>query len=83
MQKITSTKLFRVTLVAALFLLLIFLNPARIFDPVRSGFNLVISPFQRFFYALSVDFAGAKEFFGSIGRLNQENEKLIEKISNS
>jgi rod shape-determining protein MreC len=46
---------------------------------VRSGFVLVLSPFQKFFYSLSVDFAGAREFFGSIGRLNQENENLIEK----
>lgn len=77
MQKFSSTKLFKVIFIAALFLGLIFLNPYKIFNPVRSGFNLVLLPFQKVFYSFSVGFENTKDFFASVGNLKGENEKLI------
>jgi rod shape-determining protein MreC len=77
MQKLISTKLFRVSIVATLFLLLVFLNPVSLFNPIRSGFFLVLSPFQKFFYSVAIYFENTKEFLGSIGDLKSKNEKLI------
>jgi len=77
MQKFTSTKLFKVVLIAALFMLLVFLNPASVFDPIRSGFSAMLLPFQKVFYSFSAGLEGVKEFAGSIGQLKRENEQLM------
>lgn len=77
MQRFVKTKLFRVFLIAALFLLLIFLNPVNIFNPVRSGFLTVLMPFQKAFFSFSAGIDGMKEFIVSIGQLKEENKKLI------
>jgi rod shape-determining protein MreC len=77
MQKFIYTKLFKVILIAALFLLLVFLNPVNIFNPVRSGFLTALLPFQKAFYSFSAGIENMKEFVGSIGQLKEENEKLM------
>lgn len=77
MQKFVYTKLFKVILIAALFLLLVFLNPINIFNPVRSGFLTILMPFQKAFFSFSVGVNNIKEFVGSIGQLKHENEQLI------
>lgn len=77
MQKFVYTKLFKVILIAALFLLLIFLNPVNIFNPIRSGFSAMLLPFQKAFYSFSAGVENIKDFAGSIGQLKSENEKLI------
>lgn len=77
MQKFTSTKLFKVILIAALFLLLVFLNPVNIFNPIRSGFSAILLPFQKASYSFSAGIESIKEFVVSIGQLKSENEQLI------
>ena len=77
MQKFTSTKLFKVIFIAALFLLLVFLNPVNIFNPIRSGFSEILMPFQKAFYSFSAGIEGMKDFVGSIGQLKNENEQLL------
>jgi rod shape-determining protein MreC len=76
MQKFTSTKLFKVIIITAVFAGIIFFLPQNIFNPVRSGFTFILVPFQKFFYAMSVDFSNIKDFVGSIGQLKKENEQL-------
>lgn len=76
MQRFTSTKLFKVILIAALFILLVFLNPVNFFNPVRSVFMSVTMPFQKFFYSVSLGFKGIGEFIAEIGDLKRENENL-------
>lgn len=77
MQKFIHAKLFKVILIAALFLLLIFLNPSNVFNPIRSGFSLFLLPFQKTLYSFSVGIENLKDFAGSIGQLKNENENLI------
>jgi len=77
MQKFTSTKLFRIVVIAALFLLLIFADLQSIFSPMRSGFTFLLSPFQKYFYSISLSFENTKDFLGSIGQLKHENERLM------
>ncbi|HOW60370.1 MAG TPA: rod shape-determining protein MreC [Candidatus Moranbacteria bacterium] len=77
MQKFIHTKFFKIIIIAALFLLLIFLNPSDIFKPVRSGFLASLKPFQKFFYSFSVGINNIKEFIISIDQLKSENEQLI------
>lgn len=76
MQRFTSTKLFKVIIIAAMFSGLIFLNPAGIFNPTRSIFFSALVPFQKFFYSISVGINGTKEFISEIGQLKRENEDL-------
>ena len=78
MQKIVLTKLFKVFFIAAFFLLLIFLNPAGFFSPFRGVVNAIFLPFQKVFYSLSINIEETRDFFGSIGQLKNENEKLLE-----
>jgi rod shape-determining protein MreC len=77
MKKFTSTKLFKIIFIAALFGLLIFINPQIIFSSMRSGLTLVLAPFQKVFYSISLGFENTKEFLGSISQLKRENGKLI------
>jgi len=71
------TKLFKVILVVAVFGLLVFLNPGKIFNPVRSFYFGITYPFQKSFYFVSYKTSQISKFFSSIGNLKQENERLI------
>ena len=77
MQRITSKKIFKVAIMAALLVALIVFNPEVFFGPVRGVFNLILSPFQKVSYSVAVSYESAKDFIGSIGQLKNENEQLV------
>jgi rod shape-determining protein MreC len=77
MKRVASTRLFKIIAIVALSAGLIFFNPEKIFNPVRSGFLYVLAPFQKVFYSLALGFESGKEFLGSIGQLKHENEQLM------
>ncbi len=76
MQRFSSTKLFKVGLLAILFSLLIFLNPVGFFSPIRNIFLEVLTPFQKVTYTLSAAIEGVGEFVSFVGQLKEENRKL-------
>ncbi len=76
MQKLTSTKLFKVGLVAIFFSVLVFLNPAGFFNPIRNIFLNILTPFQKITYTVSASIEGVGEFVSSVGQLKEENRKL-------
>lgn len=82
MKKFTKTKLFKIILIAAFFALIIYINPQKILNPVRSGMAVVLSPFEKVFYSLSIGFENIKEFISSIGELKKENERLMKENQN-
>lgn len=61
-----------------IFLLLIFLNPKNIFNPVRNIFFTISSPFQKVFYILSERGAMEIDFLKSIGNLKTDNARLYQ-----
>ena len=71
-----STKLSKVIIVFILFGLIVFINPANFFDPVRYSFKLVISPFEKVAYIFATRMRIAGEYLSSIGQIKEENEKL-------
>ena len=77
MQKFTSTKLFKIIAIVIIFTGLVFLNPYKFFNPIRSGFGLALLPFQKVFYSFSIGIENTKDFIGSVGKIKNENEKLI------
>jgi rod shape-determining protein MreC len=77
MGKIISTKLFKVMWVAALFVLLLIINPAGFMQPFRNIFVNMMLPFQKVAYSFSIGTENIKDFFVSIGQLKSENEKLL------
>jgi rod shape-determining protein MreC len=77
MQRIFSTKLFKVFFIILFFLFLIFLNPQGFFNPFRGIANGIFLPFQKVFYSLSFGVANGADFLSSIGQLKNENEKLL------
>ena len=66
MQKFTSTKLLKIIVIVIVFAGIIFLNPYNFFNPIRSGFELVLLPFQKVFYSFSIGLENTKEFIGSV-----------------
>jgi rod shape-determining protein MreC len=77
MQRLVSLKLFKVIFISAFLILLIFINPANLFNPLRGPIGLLFLPFQKVFYSLSAVTEGAGEFLGTIGQLKDENKKLL------
>ncbi len=77
MQRIALTKLFKVFFLAAIFLLLVFLNPVSLFSPFREIVNAIFLPFQKVFYSVSINVEETRDFLSSIGQLKDENEKLL------
>ena len=77
MGKFTSTKLFKVIWIAALFVLLLVVNPVGVMRPVRGIFVGALLPFQKVAYALSLAGENARDFVTSVGQLKQENEDLL------
>ncbi|TAK95409.1 rod shape-determining protein MreC [Patescibacteria group bacterium] len=76
--RLFGINLSKMVLIVAAFGLLVFLNPYKLFSPVRSVGLYIIYPFQKLAYAGSLKIARAREFLGSIGRLKQENTRLTE-----
>jgi len=77
MRKLTSTKLFKVIWIAALFVLLLIINPVGVMSPVRGIFVGAFLPFQKVAYALSLAGENTKDFITSVGQLKEENENLF------
>lgn len=71
------TKLFKVVTTLVISGFLVFINPYNFFNPVRSAFFFVFSPFQKVAYGLTFEISEIKNFLSSIGQLKKENEKLI------
>jgi rod shape-determining protein MreC len=76
--KFFSTKLFKFIIVIAISGSLIFLNPYRIFNPVRSALFFIFSPLQKMAYGLASEMSEIKNSLSSIGQLKKENEKLLQ-----
>jgi len=76
MPKKFSPKIIKFFFVSVICFLLIFLNPKGIFSPVRKVFLEIAYPFQKTFYILGRNIDETFSFFGSIGNMRQENERL-------
>lgn len=76
MKKLYSSRLIKFLAVAAIFGLLVFLNPKNIFNPVRYAFARAVYPFQKISYSVSYKIMDTKDFLASIGQLKKENEGL-------
>jgi rod shape-determining protein MreC len=76
-RKFFSTKLSKVIMAVALCGLLIFLNPAGLFNAVRLALKIAVTPFQKVVYLISIKVGNTKDFIGSVGSLKNENEHLI------
>jgi rod shape-determining protein MreC len=79
MKRFTSTKLFKVVWIAALFAALVAINPAGIMQPIRGFFIGALLPFQKVAYSFSLAAENVKDFVGSVGELKKENEDLFKK----
>lgn len=76
-KKFLTPNIMKFLAVAVVCLLLIFLNPKKLFDPVRGFFLEASYPFQKFFYLTGKTFSGTAKFLASIGDLKKENENLF------
>lgn len=77
-KRYLTQNLIKFLAVAFVCALLIFLNPKKLFNPVRYVFAEIAYPFQKTFYLLGRTISGTGEFLGSIGELKTENEKLVQ-----
>ncbi|NTV41398.1 MAG: rod shape-determining protein MreC [Candidatus Moranbacteria bacterium] len=77
MQRLISTRFFKVFLVVSIFGLIVFINPVEMVSPVRNILLDISAPFKKGAYAVAVSFAGVGDFVQSIGELKEENAKLI------
>jgi rod shape-determining protein MreC len=78
MKRFVSTKLFRLLATLIVFGMLVFWNPYRFFSPVQAGLSVVLSPFSKVFYVISLRLDATKDFIFSVGQLKRENESLLE-----
>ncbi|MDO8241020.1 MAG: rod shape-determining protein MreC [Candidatus Moranbacteria bacterium] len=76
-NKYLSPKSIKFIAVTAVCFGLVFLNPKGFFNPVRMVFLEIAYPFQKTFYILGQNTDEFFSFFGSIGSMRTENEKLI------
>lgn len=76
-KKYFSSKIIKFLIVAVVCFLLIFFNPKGIFNPVRLVFLEIAYPFQKSSYMLSRNIDEIFSFFGSIGEMRSDNERLI------
>ncbi len=77
-NKFFSPKFIKLLVALAVCIALVFLNPRKIFDPVREIFVTVASPFQKTFYYVSEKTGNVFYLLSSISSLKSENEKLIQ-----
>lgn len=77
MQKKSQTNFFKLSIVIAVFGLLIFLNPQGFFAPLRRTAVFVATPFQKVLYFASLKTMAAREFVFSVGQLKADNEELV------
>lgn len=77
MKKFSSRNLFKVLVAVAFFLMLVFWNPYKIFNPFRIFFSKLAYPFESLSYSFSRKVDIWSDFVFSIGRMRTENEKLL------
>lgn len=64
-------------IMAAVFGLLVFLNPSGIMNPFRNILQGVLLPFQKVAYSFSIAAEDVRDFLGSVGQLKHQNEDLL------
>lgn len=77
-KKLFSSKIFILIIVLAVCGLLIFLSPQWLVRPLKIVAHVIISPFQKIAYLMTVKIVNGKDFIFSIGKMKQENEKLLQ-----
>lgn len=76
MKHITS-KIIKTLVILVIAFFLVFINPKGFFDPVRSFFLDIFSPFARASHNIGRSIRGTVDFLGSISDLRKENEELL------
>ncbi len=76
-KKYIASKIIKLVLIIIICLVLIFVNPKGIFNPLRGLFLRVSIPFQRVFYGFNEKIGETVFFLGSIAQLKTENARLI------
>lgn len=76
-KKYLTPNLVKFLAVAIVSFGLIFLNPGKIFNPIREILLEIAYPFQKTFYLMGRTVSGTFEFLGSISSLKKENENLL------
>jgi rod shape-determining protein MreC len=76
-RRYLSSKITKLVVIAAVCLLLVFLNPKGIFGPVSEIMNDIAYPFQKTAYFIGRDVKNAFLFLSSIRNLKEEDENLI------
>lgn len=76
-KKYFSSKTFKLILVIAICLLLVFWNPKNIFYPIRGFFLKITYPFQKTAYIVSKKTGDFFELISSISDFKSENERLL------
>ncbi len=78
LEKKFRRRLIKTALTAAVFGLLIFLNPYSFFNPFREILFKITYPIEKTFCFLSWKASNTYDLFSSIGELKRENERLAE-----
>jgi len=76
LKHITS-KIIKTLVILVIAFFLVFINPKGFFDPVRSVFLNIFSPFGRASHNIGRSIRGTVDFLGSISDLRKENEELL------
>ena len=76
-KKYITSKIVKLALVCIICLVLIFINPKGVCNPLRGFFFRISIPFQRVFYSTSEKGGEFIFFLSSISELKNENAKLI------
>ena len=76
-HKFLTPKLIKLIATVLVCLLLVFLNPRNLMNPVRTFFWTLAYPFQKTFYILSAKAEDSFSLLASISNLKGENEKLL------
>jgi rod shape-determining protein MreC len=73
-----KNKLFKVIILVAVCGLLIFFNPYRYFSPVRNAISIIVYPFEKTLYFFSMKIRNGRELVSSIGKIKEDNSRLVE-----
>jgi rod shape-determining protein MreC len=82
MPKLFTPRRTKLLIIVAIGALLVFLNPKKIFNPVRALGAVAAYPFEKTFYFASERTRDTFGFLASIGNLKNENARLLEENNN-
>lgn len=74
----STSKLTKIIIVTAVCISLVFFNPRGLFSPFGQVFFTLAYPFEKTFYILSKKTGNFFDFLGSISKLREENERLVQ-----